>query len=233
MPIGKRIYTKRNLPDKALVEAFAQIPTANTCDVMNRNSAMNPRIHMIARGEKPIVAGPALTVKCRAGDNLAVHAAMELCQEGDVMVISNEGDTTRSLMGDNMMAYLKFYKKIAALVVDGPLRDVNEIQDWGLPVYCTGSTPGGPYKEGPGEVNVPIACGNVSVRPGDIIVCDGDGVIVIPQRDAEALLPLAQELHRVDAAKLEKNKIGAANRAWVAESLKAKGFEIIEDVYED
>lgn len=233
MPNGKRIYTKRNLPDKALIEAFAQIPTANTCDVMNRNSAMNPRIRMIARGERPIVAGPALTVKCRAGDNLAIHAAMELCQEGDVMVVSNEGDTTRSLMGDNMMAYLKFHKKIAALVVDGPLRDVDKIQDWGFPVYCTGTTPGGPYKEGPGEVNVPISCGNVSVHPGDIVVCDSDGIIVIPRRDAETLLPLAQEFHKTDAAKLEKNKAGTASRTWVAKSLKDKGFEIIEDVCQD
>ncbi len=233
MPIGKRIYTKRNLPDKALIEAFAQIPAANTCDVMNRNSAMNPRIRMIARGERPIVAGPALTVKCRAGDNLAIHAAMELCREGDVMVVSNEGDTTRSLMGDNMMAYLKFHKKIAALVVDGPLRDVDEIQGWGFPVYCTGTTPGGPYKEGPGEVNVPISCGNVSVRPGDIVVCDSDGIIVIPLRDAETLLPLAQEFHKADAAKLEKNKAGTASRAWVAKSLKDKGFEIIEGVCQD
>lgn len=233
MPNGKRIYTKRNLPDPALVKAFAQIPTANTCDVMNRNSAMSPRIRQIAKGATPIVAGPALTVKTRAGDNLAVHAAMEYCQEGDVLVISNEGDTTRSLMGDNMMAYLKFYKKIAALVVDGPLRDVDEIQDWGFPVYCTGTTPGGPYKEGPGEVNVPISCGNITVRPGDIVVCDTDGIIVIPQRDAADLLPKAQAYHEMDAAKLDKNKDGTANRAWVAEALKSKGFEIIEDIYQD
>lgn len=233
MPVGKRIFTRRNLPSPEVVKGFAQIPTANTCDVMNRNSAMNPRIHRIAKGSTPIVAGPALTVKCRAGDNLVIHAAMELCQEGDVLVVSNEGDTTRSLMGDNMMAYLKFYKKIAALVVDGALRDVDEIQDWGFPVYCTGSTPGGPYKEGPGEVNVPISCGNVSVNPGDIIVCDGDGVIVIPLEDAEEILPLAQKLHEADMAKLDKNKTGTANKSWVKETLEAKGFEIIDGIYSD
>lgn len=233
MPVGKRIFTKRNLPSPELVKAFAQIPAANTCDVMNRNSAMNPRIHRIAKGSSPITAGPALTVKCRAGDNLLIHAAMELVQEGDVVVVSNEGDTTRSLMGDNMMAYLKFFKKAAALVVDGALRDVEEIQDWGFPVYCTGTTPGGPYKEGPGEVNVPISCGNVSVNPGDIIVCDADGVIVIPLEDAEEILPLAQKLHETDLAKLDKNKTGTANKSWVKETLDAKGFEIIDGVYSE
>lgn len=233
MTSGKRIFTERELPDPKIVAAFAQIPTANTCDVMERSSAMNPRIRQFARGSKPITAGPALTVKCRAGDNLAIHAAMEYCQEGDVVIVSNEGDTTRSLIGDNMMAYLKFYKKIAALIVDGPIRDVDEIQDWGFPVYATGTTPGGPYKEGPGEVNVPVSCGNIVVRPGDIVVCDSDGVIVIPRGEAEELLPKAQAFHETDAAKLEKNKNGTANRAWVAKSLSEKGFEIIKDVCRD
>lgn len=233
MPAGKRIYTKRVLPDSALIDAFAEIPTANTCDVMNRNSAMHPRIHLMAKGKKPITAGPALTVKCRAGDNLALHAALELCQEGDVVVVSNEGDETRSLIGDNMMAYLYFYKKAAALIVDGAVRDVDEIQDWGFPVYATGTTPGGPYKEGPGEVNVPISCGNISVHPGDIVVCDTDGIIVIPQKDAEEILPRAQKFMEQDKAKLEKNKNGTANRGWVPETLKAKDFEIIEDIYRD
>lgn len=233
MPTGKRIYTKRDLPDPAIVAGFAEIPTANTCDVMNRNSAMHPRIHQMAAGKAPIVAGPALTVKCRAGDNLALHAALELCEEGDVVVVSNEGDETRSLIGDNMMAYLYFYKKAAALIVDGAIRDVKEIQDWGFPVYATGSTPGGPYKEGPGEVNVPISCGNISVRPGDIVVCDTDGIIVIPRKDAEELLPKAQAFKEMDQAKLPKNMDGTANRAWVQKSLAEKGFDVIDAVCEN
>lgn len=233
LPSGKRIYTKRNLPDPALVAGFAEIPTANTCDVMNRNSAMHPRIRLMAKGNRPITAGPALTVKCRAGDNLALHAALELCKEGDVVVVSNEGDETRSLIGDNMMAYLYFYKKAAALIVDGAIRDVGEIQDWGFPVYATGTTPGGPYKEGPGEVNVPIACGNISVHPGDIVVCDDDGIIVIPLKDAEELLPQAQKFKEMDSAKLPKNKNGTANREWVMKSIHEKGFDVIEDVYHE
>lgn len=233
MPSGKRIYKKRNLPDPEIIAGFAKIPTANTCDVMNRNSAMHPRIKRMAGGESPIVAGPALTVKCRAGDNLALHAAMEICEEGDIVVVSNEGDETRSIIGDNMMAYLYFYKKAAALIVDGAIRDFEEIQSWGFPVYATGTTPGGPYKEGPGEVNVPIACGNVSVHPGDIVVCDADGVIVIPRCDAKELLPLAQKFMEMDQAKLPKNKTGTANRAWVMKSIEEKGFDIIDDAYPD
>ena len=86
------------------------------------------------------------------------------------------------------MAYLRYTKKIAGIVLDGPIRDIDEIGNWDFPVYCTGTTPGGPYKEGPGEINVPIACGGVSVNPGDIILADPDGVIVIPRKDAPVIL---------------------------------------------
>ncbi len=106
------------------------------------------------------------------GDNLALHAALNFCQEGDVLVVSNEEDNTRALMGEIMMAYLRYTKKVAGIMLDGPIRDIDEIGHWDFPVYCTGTTPGGPYKEGPGEINVPIACGGVSVNPGDIILAD-------------------------------------------------------------
>lgn len=129
-----------------------------------------------------MMSGVAYTVKARGGDNLALHAALNLAGEGDVIVVSNEEDSTRSLIGEVMMSYLRYTKKIAGIVLDGPIRDIDEIGKWDFPVYCTGTTPGGPYKEGPGEINVPIACGGVSVMPGDIILADPDGVIVIPQR---------------------------------------------------
>ena len=86
------------------------------------------------------------------------------------------------------MAYLRYDRKIAGIVLDGPIRDIDEIGKWDFPVYCTGTTPGGPYKEGPGEVNVPVSCGGVSVNPGDIILADPDGVIVIPRKDAPQIL---------------------------------------------
>ena len=231
MSVGKRIYLQRELPDMKLVEEFKNIPASNTADVMGRNSAMNPRIHLVSKPKAQMMAGPAYTVKCRAGDNLALHAALNFCQEGDVLVVSNEEDNTRALMGEIMMAYLCYTKKIAGIVLDVPIRDIDEIGNWDFPVYCTGTTPGGPYKEGPGEINVRIACGGVSVNPGDIILADPDGVIVIPRKDAPVILEDAKKFMAADAAKLPAAKNGTANRAWVQKTLDEKGFEIIDDVY--
>ena len=231
MAVGKRIYLKREMPDPEIMEQFKNIPASNTADVMGRSCAMNPRIKLMSKPSAQMMVGPALTVKCRAGDNLTLHAALNICQEGDVLVVSNEEDDTRALMGEIMMAYLKCTKKVAGIVLDGPIRDIDEIGKWDFPVYCTGTTPGGPYKEGPGEINVPIACGGVAVNPGDIILADPDGVIVIPRGDAAQILKDAQEFQAADEKKLLAAKNGTANRAWVDKSLAEKGYEIIDDVY--
>lgn len=231
MPVGKRIYLKRNMPAPELLEAFRQIPAANIADVMERSCAMNPRIRMMSSPKASVTVGAALTVKSRAGDNLTIHAALNMAKEGDFLVVSNEEDDTRSLMGDVMMAYLYYDRKAAGIVMDGPIRDIDEIGQWDFPVYATGTTPGGPYKEGPGEVNVPISCGGVSVSPGDIIVADQDGLIVIPLKDAEKVLEDARKFQAQDSAKFQQAKSGAANRKWVDEKISEKGYEIIDDIY--
>ncbi|WP_312635972.1 RraA family protein [Oscillibacter sp.] len=231
MPVGKRIYLRRQLPDPQLMMQFKSIPASNTADVMGRSCAMHPRIHLVSSPLEQMMVGPAFTVKARAGDNLALHAALNFCQEGDVLVVSNEGDDSRALMGEVMMAYLKYTKKVAGIVLEGPIRDIDEIRKWDFPVYCTGTTPGGPYKEGPGEINVPIACGNISVNPGDIILGDPDGVIVIPRKDMAVVLENAKTFQEADEKKLVAAKNGTANRSWVEKSLNEKDFEIIDDVY--
>ena len=220
------------MPDPEVMEQFKTIPASNTCDVMGRNAAMNPRIHLVSSPKAQMMVGPALTVKARGGDNLALHAALNIAEAGDVVVVSNEEDNTRSLIGEIMMAYLRHDRKVAGIVIDGPIRDIDEIGQWDFPVYATGTTPGGPYKEGPGEVNVPVACGGISVNPGDIILGDPDGVIVIPRKDAAQILEDAKKFQEADEKKLEAAKNGTANRAWVEKTLAAKEFKVIivEDV---
>lgn len=231
MPVGKRIYLKRELPNQELVKAFQQIPASNIADVMERSCAMNSRIRLLSSPKKQVTSGAALTVKARAGDNLLLHKALNMAQEGDYIIVSNEADSSRSLIGEVMMAYLYHAKKVAGIVLDGPIRDIDEIRNWDFPVYGTGTTPGGPYKEGPGEINVPISCGEISVNPGDIIVGDPDGVIVIPRKDAAQILDDARKFMEADESKLAAAKSGAANRAWVEKSLEEKGYEIIDDIY--
>lgn len=231
MSVGKRIYLRREMPETEVMEQFAAIPASNVADVMNRNCAMHPRIRLVSSPIAQMMVGPAFTVKGRAGDNLLLHAALNYASPGDVIVASNEEDSTRSLMGEVMMAYLWHTKKVAGIILDGPIRDINEIRTWDFPVYCTGTTPGGPYKEGPGEINVPIACGGISVNPGDIILADPDGVIAIPRKDAAEILEGAKAFQAADERKLIAAKNGTADRSWVEKALEAKGIEIVDNVY--
>lgn len=154
-----------------------------------------------------------------------------MAKEGDVIIVSNEGGVdNRSLMGEIMFTYAS-YKKLTGLVLDGPIRDVDAAREMALPIYATGTTPGGPYKEGPGEVNVPISCGGISVNPGDIVVMDSDGVIIIPLKDAPEVLAAAQKLQANDEAKVIAAGNGTAKREWVGKKLAAKEIEIIDDMY--
>ncbi|WP_017212326.1 RraA family protein [Clostridium beijerinckii] len=230
MPVGNRVFLKRELPDKELVKAFSELPAANVADAMGRLCALHSDIKLMSSPTKKM-CGVALTVKARPGDNLALHKALNISEEGDVIVVSNEGDRSQSIMGEIMYKYLSDFKKIEGIVIDGPIRDIDTISQYTMPIYATGTTPGGPYKEGPGEVNVPIACGRISVNPGDIILGDADGVIVIPKNDAAQILEKAKSIAATDAAKVQASASGTVNRQWVDDLLDKKGFEVIDDVY--
>lgn len=230
MGIGNRVFLKRPMPEKYLLEAFSKLPAANIADTMGRSCAMNPRLKRMSAA-KGIMVGPALTVKARAGDNLFIHQALDMAEPGDIIVVSNDEDSTRSLMGEIMFTYAQYQRKLGGLVLDGPVRDLDALGEMEMPVYAVGSTPGGPHKEGPGEINVPISCGGISVNPGDIILGDADGIIVIPLKDAEAVLEAAQKFSRQDSAKVEAAKNGTSNRAWVMKKLQEKETEFIDKAY--
>jgi len=121
------------MPSQELLDGFAGLPAANIADTMGRSCAMNPRIRLMS-GFQGIMVGPALTVKARAGDNLFLHQALDMAQPGDVIVLSNDEDTTRSIMGEIMFTYAKYQKKLGGLVIDGPVRDVDALQEMDLPV---------------------------------------------------------------------------------------------------
>ena len=232
MSVGFRVFTQRKLPEKEVMDGFRELPAANVADVMGRSCALSSEIHTMLPHTDKIMVGPALTVRARPGDNLMIHKGLNLAQEGDIVVISNESDRSQSLLGAIIVAYAKS-KKLGGIVADGPIRDVDEIAELGIPVYATGSTPGGPYKEGPGEVNTPISCGGVSVSPGDIVLGDSDGVIIIPRKDAARVLREAREFAKLDAAKMQAALEGRAKRDWVDKKLMEKGCEIIEGCCED
>ncbi|NLH45671.1 MAG: RraA family protein, partial [Acholeplasmataceae bacterium] len=196
-----------------------------------RSCALDPRIKLLSAPKQAITVGVALTVKSRAGDNLMLHKALNMAQPGDIIIASNEGGVNnRSLMGEIMFTFAA-YKKLTGLILDGPIRDIDAASKMEMPIYGTGTTPGGPYKEGPGEINVPISCGGISVNPGDIIVMDADGIIIIPLADASAVLAAAQEFQKQDAAKVLAAANGTAHRGWVDKKLLENDIEIIDGYY--
>lgn len=231
MTIGNRVFLKRNLAAPEIIEGFRSIPASNAADALNRSCALSADIKLMSHPTEKIMVGSALTVKTRTGDNLLLHKALDMARPGDVVIVSNEGGRNRALMGEIMASLVSCSTKIEGIVLDGPIRDSAELAQKDFFLYATGATPGGPYKSGPGEINVPISCGGVVVEPGDIILGDRDGVIVIPWRQAAEILARARQVKEMDAAKLKAAQAGRANRSWVDEGLRSIQCEIIDDYF--
>lgn len=220
---GFKIIAGFQRPDKALVESFAGIPVANIGDCVNRSFCLSARIR--PRNAAPLL-GTAFTVKTRPGDNLLLHKAIDLAQPGDVIVVDAEGDLSNAITGEMMITWMQ-RRGIHGLIIDGAVRDAGAIRNMTIPVYAAGVTPRGPYKDGPGEINVPISCGGVSIRPGDIVVGDSDGVIVIRPEEAPDILAKAQAIMEKEAGMASAIQSGTWDRSWVDKVLKEKGCEII------
>jgi regulator of RNase E activity RraA len=214
------IYEDFQRPDKALVERFANIPVADLSDCMNAPGGVDSAIRPVGRSG---IVGPALTVKVSPGDNLMVNYAMHLLKEGDVLVIDGGGYGERALLGGVMITYI-LTKKPAGIIVDGAIRDTEEISKTGLPVYTRAITANGPYKEGPGQINTRITCGGQEVRPGDIVVADADSVCFVKPEEADEILQKAALLAEKQAASLrEIHEQHTLTRPWVMEKLRAIG----------
>ncbi|MEA3094140.1 MAG: hypothetical protein QOJ04_5482 [Caballeronia sp.] len=163
---------------------------------------------------KPM-AGTAVTVRTRPGDNLAIHRAFDFCRPGDVLVIDGGGDITQALMGEIMATYAESLG-VQGLVIDGAIRDVGAIREHDFPVYARAATHRGPYKNGPGEVNVPVTVGGMVVQPGDIIVGDQDGVLAIAPADVAAVIEGARRQADKEAAALRSIAEGRFDRDWIS-----------------
>jgi RraA family protein len=171
-------------PDPATAALFAGVPTSMISDNLCRLQGANG-IRPFHRGAP--MAGRALTVRTCAGDNLAIHQALELVRPGDVIVVDGGGDTSRALAGEIIVA-IAVSRKAAGLVIDGAIRDSASIASSDFPCFAKGISHRGPYKNGPGELNVTVSVGGMIVSPGDIVVGDSDGVVAFAAGQAETLL---------------------------------------------
>lgn len=198
---GFKIYTEIDRPAKEIVEQYREFVAANISDSMGRLFTMDYRVKPIYQPMRK-VCGTAFTVQARPGDNLLGLKAIELAQPGDVIVISTQGDTNNSVWG-GFMSMMAANKGIAGVVTDGIVRDSVQSKEADLPIYAIGLTPAAPTKEGTGQINTTISCGGVVIEPGDIVVGDEDGVVVVPKAEAEAITAKVRERIAKEGAWLE------------------------------
>src|SRR5258707_12450995 len=187
--IGFRILPIPRRPDRKLVAELARMVTPHLSDSMERLYAGGPQLRPMHNGAK--LCGPAFTVRTAPGDNLLIHKAIDTAEPGDVIVVDGGGFNDYALIGGLMSARAE-QRGVAGMVIWGAIRDSAELRKWSFPVYASGSTHRGPYKNGPGEINVPITIGGMPVNPGDIIVGDADGLVAVPQEQAEEILAPAK-----------------------------------------
>jgi RraA family protein len=225
---GFRYKTDFDRPAMHLIESYRDLMnktgclTGNVGDCLGRAAAMDSQIKNLAADVK--LVGPACTVRVPPSDNLMIHKALTLIQPGDVLVIDGGGNHSWALLGF-LMVSTAIKLGIAGIVVDGCVRDSSEIRKSGFPVFCAGLSPNGPFKEGPGEINFPISCGGQIVHPGDMIVADDDGVVVLKQEFAETVIHGISNVIQREEKRLKEIEAGMVIRSGIDEKLAEKGVK--------
>lgn len=205
--------------DESLLDALRNLPVSALSDSMHRNIG-TVGLQPYHRPSKTTMAGTAVTMRSRGGDNLTYLRALDFCRSGDVLVIDAGGDLNNAVVG----GILSFYAAsvgVVGLVIDGAIRDVAEIRERDFPVYARGVTHRGPYKDGPGEINVSVSVGGMVVNPGDIVVGDQDGLLAIAQVDAQDVIEKARAVLAAEAETIRAMKEGRWSRAFV-DALEAR-----------
>lgn len=203
-----------------LLAALRELPLAALSDNMHRNIG-TVGLHPYHKPGEKTMAGTAVTARSRGGDNLTYLRALEFCRPGDVLVVDAGGDLNNAVVG----GILTFYAAtigLAGVVIDGAIRDVAEIRSHAFPVYARGVTHRGPYKDGPGEINVPVTVGGMVVNPGDIVVGDQDGLLAIAHDDGVAeLIEKARAVLVAEAKTIQAMREGRWDRSFI-DALEAR-----------
>ncbi len=209
-------------PDPEALAPLRDLPTALLSDSLGRLAgAVGIRpYHRLGRR----MAGPAFTVRTRAGDNLMIHKALDMAAPGDIVVVDGGGELAHALVGELMQAHA-VARHLGGLVIDGAIRDVAAIAASDFPCFARGVIHRGPYKDGPGQINVPVTIGGMVVNPGDIVVGDEDGVLAFSPDLLDGLIAAATAKAADEQAQLAATLAGALDRSWIDATLRAKGVE--------
>jgi RraA family protein len=224
---GFRVRTSFNRLGAAFVREFAEFATPDISDLLNRLYAVDPAVRCLT-GSHHSLCGLACTVKVFPGDNLMVHKSLDIAKPGDIIVVDAGASTMNAVLGDLVSTKAK-HRGIQGFVIDGLVRDLPGIIELDWPVFARGTTPTGPLHRGPGEVNFPITCGGVVVNPGDIIVADQAGVVVVPQEIAAELLERLKSHQASNAEYLANVKRGVFSNQWVDKLLGDAGCPILDE----
>jgi RraA family protein len=222
--IGFRVLPSPPRAAERLLAVFRSLPTSNISDNMLRHHGAGARLRPFHRSGN--VVGTAFTVKTRPGDNLLTHKAIDMAAPGDVILVDAGGALDHAIIGEIMTSHARM-RGVAGMIIDGAIRDVDAISASDFPVYACGVTHRGPYKDGPGEINVTINIAGMVVNPGDIIVGDADGVVAITQADAERVIALTVAQKDKEESILAAIASGTAvDRTWVDKMLRDKGCSL-------
>jgi len=213
------------------MDRFAEFETPDISDSLNRLFAVDSGIHCLTPNSNRL-CGSVCTVKVFPGDNLMVHKVLDIARRDDVVVVDAHGADAFAVLGDTICTKAK-HRGIRGFIVDGMIRDLPGIQDVGMPVFARGTTPVGPLHRGPGEINFAICCGGIVTSPGDVIVADAAGIVVIPFNIASELLQRLQEYRYSTAAYLAAVQRGEFSNEWVDKLLfEDNQCPLVDDIVE-
>lgn len=209
--------------DPQKIEELKKYGSATVHEAIGRKGAMYARMNPLGPGMK--CCGSAITVKMQAGDNLTLLKALDVAKVGDVLVVDNGNLEDEGPWGE-IMSIAALLKGIAGLVIDGCVRDSGEIKEMGFPVFCVGTCIIGTVKESVGLINHPITCGRAMVNPGDVILADEDGVVVVSRDEIDYAIELSQKRTEKEKRQVERLKTGESllHIANLDQLLTQKGF---------
>ncbi|WP_213452177.1 RraA family protein [Rhizomonospora bruguierae] len=221
MAVECLLHPETPLPDPELIRRIERLATSLISDVFGRWAGTTGLYPVAALAPGRVVAGPAFTVRTRAGDNLVVHKSLDLIRPGEILVVAAGGATDRAILGGLMGQYAST-RGVAAIMVDGAVRDRSDLESCAPPVFAKGLNHLGPYKDGPGELRCPVALGGVAVEDGDIVVGDEDGIAVLPRWCAEDIVALAEAKQVAEAQEAAAISRGEWDRSWIDRALRVR-----------
>lgn len=219
MSSGVQIFPSAPV-DRAHIQALRGLPSSVISDVMGRLIGSTGLLPVNRSAVS--VCGPAVTVRVRAGDNLLIHKALDMLRPGDVLAVDGEGDVSRALVGEIMMTSAQV-RGAVGFVIDGAVRDVDAFEAHHFPCWARGINLRGPYKNGPGTINQPIHVGGLRVQPGDIVVGDGDGLVVVTPEQALVVAAQAHDKVAQEQATMADIRNRRYSSAWVDAQLQQLG----------